>query len=180
MNGTKYLLEHGQTRRLLFRKFKAGDFDTWLPFFKDPGSTAFWEGIPESPEVACKQQFNRIFERYEKGLGGMNALIDREHKGLVGMCGLLRQHVDGVRELEIAYSLLPEYRGQGYASEAGKYCRDQAFENAWAASLISIIHVKNTPSMRVASRLGMTLDKTTRYKNNPVHIFRMDKAEGYK
>jgi RimJ/RimL family protein N-acetyltransferase len=96
------------------------------------------------------------------------------------MCGLLIQHVDGVRELEIAYSLLPEYRGQGYASEAGKYCRDQAFENAWAASLISIIHVKNTPSMRVASRLGMTLDKTTRYKNNPVHIFRMDKAEGYK
>jgi hypothetical protein len=34
--------------------------------------------------------------------------------------------------------------------------------------------------MRVASRLGMTLDKTTLYKNNPVHIFRVDKAEGYK
>ena len=178
MNGNKYLLDHTGTARLHFRKFQTKDFQDWLPFFSDPASTAFWEGTPKFPEAACRDQFHRIFERYEKGLGGMNALIDREHNGLVGMCGLLIQVVDGVREMEIGYSLLPEYRGMGYATEAGIHCRDQAFKNHWSESLISIIHRANVPSMRVASRLGMQNHKATHYKRNPVYIFRVDKVSG--
>jgi len=175
MSGNKYLPDNTRTARLLFRKFKADDFHDWIPFFSDPASTAFWEGIPESPEAACREQFDRIFERYEKGLGGMNALIDRERNVLVGMCGLLIQVVDGVREMEIGYSLLPEFRGMGYATEAGKHCRDQAFRNHWSESLISIIHRENKPSMQVASRLGMRNHKATHYKGIPVYIFRIEK-----
>ncbi|MDM9630965.1 GNAT family N-acetyltransferase [Robiginitalea aurantiaca] len=176
MNGTRYLLEHSSTERLIFRKFSAADYTDWFPFYLDPASTGFWEGIPDSPDRACRSQFDRIFERYDKGLGGMNALIEREQQVLVGMCGLLIQEVDGKSEMEIGYSLLPGFRGMGFATEAGIHCRDKAFANAWAESLISIIHIDNTPSINVALRLGMTLDTTTQYKGNPVHIFRVDKA----
>lgn len=176
MNGTRYLLEDTQSERLDYRKLSKADIKKWLPFYMDPGSTAFWEGIPESPQEANRVQFERIFERYQKGLGGMNALMDRKNKVLIGMCGLLLQQVDGVGEIEIGYSLLPQFRGMGYATEAGIHCRNWAFLNNWSASLISIIHIQNKPSMKVASRLGMTLHTTTHYKNNPVHIFRVDKA----
>lgn len=176
MSGTRYLLEDSRTERLNFRKFKSTDYKLWLPFHLDPGSSQFWEGTPVSPEKACREQFEKIFERYQKGLGGMNALIEREQGLLIGMCGLLIQEIDGQNELEIGYSLLPEFRGMGYATEAGRHCRDHAFDNAWAESLISIIHIANTPSMKVASRLGMILNGTTQYKNNPVRIFRVDKS----
>ena len=166
-----YLLDGARTERLRFRRFTPADFDAWLPFFLDPSSTRYWEGLPDDPETACRQQFNRIFERYEQSLGGMNALTDPTTGRLLGMCGLLVQEVDGIRELEIGYSLLPKARGLGYATEAGLYCRDSAFERGWAQSLISIIHTSNEPSMQVATRLGMERRNQTRYRDNPVWIY---------
>lgn len=169
----RFLLDGYQTRRMGFRLFREEDLEDWLAFYQDPESTAYWEGIPEIPEDACKQQFNRIFERYEKGLGGMNALTDLKTGKLLGMCGLLVQEVDGREELEIGYSLLPDSRGKGFATEAGLICRDQAFKNDWANSLISIIHVENEPSKQVARRLGMKPEQETTYKGISVRIFRV-------
>ncbi|MGW9687087.1 GNAT family N-acetyltransferase [Flagellimonas sp. 2504JD1-5] len=171
-----YLLENQSTERLLFRKIRPSDFDAWLPFYHDPKSTEFWEGLPSDPVEACKIQFDRIFERYEEGSGGMNALILKKTGQLVGICGLLVQTVDGIEELEIGYSVLPEFWQQGFAFEAAQKCKTFAFENNFAPSLISIIHVDNIPSQKVALKNGMYLDKTTTYKDNPVHIFRVDQG----
>ena len=173
---TRFLLEGEETDRLYFRKLVPSDFEKWLPFHQDPTSSQFWEGIPEDPELACQEQFARIFERYEKGLGGMNALIHKSNGGLVGICGLLVQTIDGQKELEIGYSLLPKYRKQGYAIEAAQKCKKFAFEHQFSASLISIIHVDNIPSQRVALKNGMFPCKTTTYRDNPVDIYRVFKA----
>lgn len=171
-----YLLENQTSERLEFRRFISSDFDHWMPFYENPLSTKYWDGLPTDPLVACKEQFARIFERYEMQLGGMNALILKETKQLVGMCGLLVQNVDEVEELEIGYSVLPEFWLQGFAFEAAQKCKYFAFKNNFASSLISIIHVDNTPSRKVAIKNGMHLDKTTSYKDNPVHIFRVNQG----
>ncbi|WP_420320065.1 GNAT family N-acetyltransferase [Flagellimonas sp.] len=171
-----YLLENQSTERLLFRKIRPSDFDAWLPFYHDPKSTEFWEGLPLDPVEACKNQFGRIFERYEEGSGGMNALILKETGQLVGICGLLVQTVDEIEELEIGYSVLPKFWQQGFAIEAAQKCKTFAFANNFVTSLISIIHVDNIPSQKVALKNGMFLDKTTTYKDNPVHIFRVDQG----
>ncbi|MEM9143932.1 MAG: GNAT family N-acetyltransferase [Bacteroidota bacterium] len=167
------LLEGEQTKRLMFRKLIPLDFAEWVPFHRDPRSTQYWEGLPKNPEVACQEQFNRTFERYEKGLGGMNALILADTGKLIGLCGLLIQEVDNQKELEIGYSLLPKYWKKGYATEAAIHCRNYAFKHHQADSLISIIHIDNLPSQKVALNIGMYLDKTTRYKDNPVDIYRI-------
>jgi len=168
-----YLLEQQETKRLYFRKVLPSDFDAWLPFFYDPDSTKYWEGLPDTPEKACREQFERIFERYTEDLGGMNALIDKKTEKLIGLCGLLLQTVDAIQELEIGYSLLPNYRGKGFAIEAAKACKDYAFDQQLAPSLISIIQIHNLPSQKVALKNGMHNSKTTNYKNNPVYIYRV-------
>lgn len=172
----KYLLEHQESERLLFRKLRPSDFGQWLPFYQNPKSTQYWKGLPSSPKEACKAQFDRVFERYENDLGGMNALILKTSGQLVGMCGLLVQTVDGVEELEIGYSILPRFWLQGFAFEAAEKCKHYAFREGFSNSLISIIHVDNVPSQKVASKNGMFLDKTTIYKDNPVHIFRVNQG----
>lgn len=83
------------------------------------------------------------------------------------------QEVDGINELEIGYSHHPAFWGKGYATEAAQKCRDFAFENNFAETLISIVHVDNTASAKVATRNGMKLEKTTVYKEIPVNIFRI-------
>ena len=173
---SKYLLDNQTSDRLLYRKLTDSDFEDWLPFYNDPRSTQYWDGLPKDPVEACKAQFERVFERYQNDLGGMNALILKESGKLIGICGLLVQTVDNVQELEIGYSVLPNYWLKGLASEAARKCKAFAFENNFSDSLISIIHVDNIPSQKVAINNGMYLDKTTVYKNNPVHIFRVKRG----
>ena len=168
-----YLLTNEESERLLFKKVQPADFDNWLPFHKEPLSSQYWLGLPTDPKVACQQQFDRIFQRFNENLGGMNALFLKNTNTLVGLCGLLVQQVDGRQELEIGYSILPKFWRQGFAFEAAEKCKIVAFEKQWSNSLISIIQVDNIPSQKTALKNGMFLDFTTTYHNNEVYIFRI-------
>lgn len=169
-----FLLDGEETERLLFRPLFASDFEAWLPFHEKPLSTQYWKTTFTNPRIAYQEKFKSIFERYAKNLGGMNALICRKTNKFIGMCGLLVQEVDGSKELEIGYSILPKYWGKGYASQAAVKCKEVAFNKRWATHLIAIIQVDNIPSQKVATKVGMALHKTTTYKTNEVHIYSID------
>lgn len=169
----QYLLTGSSTVRLQFAKLQEEDFESWLEFHRDPLSSLYWAGLPEQPEDACREQFERTFERYRQGLGGLNAVRLKEGDTLAGLCGLLVQQVDGQEELEIGYSILPRLWGKGLATEAARHCRDTAFSMGWAESLISIIQRDNQGSIQVALKNGMHREKSTTYKNNPVYIYRI-------
>ncbi len=171
------LLEGEESNRLIFRKVSKTDFNAWLPFHQEPLSAQYFAGEIFEPEVACQNWFTKVFTRYENDLGGLNALISKEDSELVGMCGLLIQTVDEIQELEIGYSILPAFWKKGYATEAAKKCKAYAFDHNLAESIISIIHIDNIGSQKVALNNGMHLDKTTTYKGIPVHIFRVFSEE---
>lgn len=168
-----FLLDGQESKRLLFRKIQHSDFSDWLPFHQDPRTSRYWEGLPQNPKTACEQDFDRTFFRYENKLGGKMALISKASGELIGLSGLLVQEVDGMKETEIAYSLLPKYWKQGYAIEAAARCKSFAKSNNLANSLISIVHVENIPSQKVAVKNGMELDTSKDYNGNPVHIYRL-------
>lgn len=174
-----YSLEGQETERLLFRPVRESDFDTWLRFCAFPDSLKYIFSQEQlavnDPLEYCKMWFTRINKRYENKLGGMNALIDKQTHEMVGQCGLLIQTIDDLEELEIGYSLMPEYRGKGYALEAASKCKEFAFDNNFRDSLISTIHIENDASAKVAKANGMYLDKTTVSQGDPVNIFRIKK-----
>ena len=171
-----YLLKGQETDRLFFRKLQRKDFKAWLGFHQDRRTSRFWNGLPDAPQVACEQDFARTFYRYQNNLGGKQAVILKGSSKLIGLCGLLVQKVEGVQEIEIAYSLLPDYWGKGYASEAAEMCSKYGFEHLGVTSLISIIQVDNVPSQKVALRLGMFSDKMTTYGGNEVYIYRINRT----
>ncbi len=168
-----YLLQGLETSRLLFKSINTADFAAWLPFFEEPRAHQHWVEEKETPDAECKKWYEKQALRYAQNRGGMNALIEKSSNALVGHAGLLVQEVDGVEELEIAYSLLPAFWKKGYAAEAARACKESAFRNHWAQSLISIISETNLPSQKVALKNGMRIDKKTIYRNNPVYIFRV-------
>ena len=172
MTNQDLLLDGEESERLIFRKVREDDFDAWLPFHEEPESMRYFVGEPEEPAVACRKWFDKVFHRYENDLGGLNALISKETGEFIGMCGLLIQTVDGIQELEIGYSMLPLQWGKGYASEAAIKCKEYAVANRLSESIISIIHIENIGSRKVAQKNGMTLDKKTDFKGIPVDIYR--------
>src|SRR6184192_605376 len=114
----KYLLFQEQTERLLFRGIDISDFDDWLNFFKDQKSFEHWKQKLREPEIECQAWYQRQLERYENDEGGMNALVEKNSGKLIGYAGLLVQTVDSKKELEVAYSLLSDFRNRGFATEA--------------------------------------------------------------
>jgi len=177
-DNTKLLMFGQSSERLSFRQLEQSDFDEWLKFCEDSDSLKYiWLTDNDSANEKCKVWFDKVFNRYNNHLGGMNALIEKSNSKFVGQCGLLIQTVDGIEELEIGYSLMPGFRGKGYALEAAKKCKDYAFENNLTESLISIIHIDNKESEKVAVKNGMKLDKTTTYNKCKVNIFRINKSD---
>ncbi|MBY0433907.1 MAG: GNAT family N-acetyltransferase [Cyclobacteriaceae bacterium] len=159
---------------MLFRKLQPEDFTECRKFFLDTRTNRYWKSVITDPEELAREWFAKQLWRYEHNRGGTNLLIHRESKKLIGWSGLLLQQVDGQEELEVAYSLFPEFWGQRLATEAARTCIDFAFENKLSSSLISIIHIHNQESMRVAVKNGMKLSATTVYADNPVNIFRIN------
>jgi [ribosomal protein S5]-alanine N-acetyltransferase len=172
----KYLLEGQETVRLIFQKISEGDCNEWVKFFEDPNTSLHWVEEKKTPIVACENWYHKQHWRYGNDQGGMNALIEKSSGRLVGHCGLLVQVVDGITELEIGYSLLPEFWNKGYAFEAAERCKEYAFQNDYSDSLISIISHTNLPSQKVALKNGMVLEKETVYHENRVNIFRVFKS----
>jgi RimJ/RimL family protein N-acetyltransferase len=173
----QFLLFGCNTLRLVFREISPTDFDSWLKFFEHPETSKHWVEEEQTPAMACEKWYARQQERYQNNLGGMNALIEKSSGLLVGHAGLLLQTVDDRTELEIGYSLLPQFWGNGFAIEAAQKCKQVAFQNRYAPSLISIISISNLPSQRVAEKNGLRRDGQTIYKHNSVYIYRITRAE---
>lgn len=177
----QYVLNGQESERLKFRLLSRDDFEIWLKLFHEKEVADFlgFGKIP-TPELQCEEWFKIQDNRYANNLGGMNVLIEKKTGNFVGQCGLLVQEVDNKKELEIGYSVLSEFRKRGFASEAAQKCRDFAFENNFSESLISIIHVNNISSQKVALKNGMIKTIQTDYKEMPVNIFRITKNEWLK
>jgi len=168
----KFLLDGEQSARLNFRKINRLDFNAWLKFFEDPNTSIHWNMPKLAPKLACENWYDKQFHRYNNELGGLNALIEKTSDRLIGHCGLLIQTVDGQEELEVGYSLLPEFWNKGYATEAAKKCLDYTCEHKLSETVISIISLTNHPSEKVARKNGMKLSHQTTYHGNDVNIFR--------
>lgn len=175
----KYLLTGEETDRLDFRLLEDSDFDAWLPLFYDKNIASFLAFDPTlTPTSLCETWFEKIAHRYKNDLGGMNVLVEKASGKMVGQCGLLIQQVENEIVMEIGYSLLPDFRGKGYASEAAKKCKDFAFRNNYASFLVSIIHPDNIASQKVALQNGMKLERVLKsYKGVPAKVFRIDKKD---
>ncbi|MCU7602889.1 GNAT family N-acetyltransferase, partial [Riemerella anatipestifer] len=174
----KYLLINEETERLKFRKLENSDFETWLELFKDEYTTKML-GMDEykTSNERCEKWFEWTFNRYENNLGGQNVLILKESNKLIGQCGLLAREVENQFELEIAYSILPKYRMQGFAVESAKKCRDFAFEHNFHDRLVSIIVPENENSKNVALKNGMSFSRKIQYNNKEMDLFQVSKSE---
>lgn len=173
----KYLLTGEETQRLTFRLLTESDFDAWLPLFSGPRVAEFL-GMDEklSEKEQCETWFEKSLGRYTNETGGMNVLVDKTSGLMVGQCGLLIQQIEDEKFMEIGYSILPAHWGKGYATEAAVKCKEYAFENNFADSLISMVHAENIGSETVAKKNGMQLFRfVPNYKGQPMNIFKVSK-----
>lgn len=163
-----------ETARLLLREFVPGDVDALAAVISDPETMRFYPEPRDRAGVESWIERNR--RRYRADGHGLWAIVLKSSGEVVGDCGLTRQTVDGVDEIEIGYHLRRDLWGRGLAPEAAAACRDYGFARLNVERLISLIRPANLPSRRVAEKIGLRLWKEVMWRELPHCVYVIRRA----
>ena len=148
-----------ETERLILRGWREADLDPLAEMYADKKVVRYLG----NPQTATREDTWRSIAMMigHWGLRGYGpwALEEKATGAFVGRSGLY--YPEGWPGLEVGWVLAPEHWGKGYATEAGRASIAWAFDELGAEHVISLIHPKNEPSIRVAERIGEVHEGTT-------------------
>jgi ribosomal-protein-alanine N-acetyltransferase len=149
-----------ETSRLILRHQITEDLNDLWALYCDPEITKFIPDAPRSREEAQEELEWHMNGHPRYPELGLWATIHKETGKFIGRCGLLPWEIDGVYEVEVAYTIAQNYWRRGLASEAAQAILQYGFEKLNLSRLICMIEPENIGSQKVAEKIGMALEKT--------------------
>ena len=142
-----------ETERLTLRAPRLDDFELFAAHMASPRSV--YEDGPLDRARAWKEFASARGLWDLRGYGAWS-IVDRASGAYLGEAGLYQPaHYP---EPEIGWMVLAEAEGKGLASEAALAARGWAYDSLGLTTLVSYIDPGNDRSIRLARRLGATLD----------------------
>lgn len=148
-----------RTRRLVLRRFEAGDLDAFYAYHSLPETARFLPGEAKSYTKSMEsvgKYANFVFEK--EGDWICLAIEAADSPGLLGEVVL--KWLPGCGQAEIGWSLAPAARGKGIATEAAGALLKLGFEELNFHRIDAKLDALNTASAALCERLGMRLEST--------------------
>jgi RimJ/RimL family protein N-acetyltransferase len=139
-----------ETERLVLRPPQEADLDGWAELMADEEASRFIGGVQARP-MAWRGMATMAGSWSLKGFG-MFSVIERATGRWVGRLGPWMP--EGWPGTEVGWGLHPAFQGKGYGVEGSTAAIDWAFEHLGWTEVIHCIDPDNTPSQRLAERLG--------------------------
>ena len=140
-----------ETQRLLVRAARESDRARFIELFTDEAFMVFSEGVHDAESASSR--FDRMVALAGTVPYAKQPIIERATGTIIGYTGVDFITVDGLDRLEWGWRLIPETRGQGYATEATEALLAVADAHD-DGEMLCIIASDNQPSMRVAEKVG--------------------------
>ena len=166
-----------ETKRLILRRLLPDDLDNLYALYSDQEIRRYFpEGTLTYEETKDELEWflNGHPDHPELGLW---ATIYKDTDHFIGRCGLLPWTIEQRPEVEVAYLLDKAYWGQGLATEAARAIADYGFEQLHLSRLICLIDPQNQASIKVARKIGMTLEKELEDEKGPYLVYSMLKDD---
>ena len=146
-----------ETERLRLRAFRPSDIDDYAALNADPEVQRYlgWGSAPWDRGRSWRH-LAFLLGHWQLGGAGMWALERKDCGTLLGVIGFAEP--EGLPGCELAWKLVPRWWGQGYATEGARAALDYAFDVLGKDRVISLIHPDNRASIRVAERLGESVE----------------------
>ena len=158
-----------ETDRLRLRAFRNEDLDAYAAMCADPEVMRYLgTGVTLSRADAWRSMAGFLGHWALRG-HGMWALEEKATGTLVGRAGFLEP--EGWPGFELGWTLGRPYWGRGFATEAARRALDFAFRELDRARVISLIRPANTPSLRVAERIGEVRAGEIELLGGPCHVY---------
>ncbi|MFC4654695.1 GNAT family N-acetyltransferase [Rheinheimera marina] len=149
------------TERLLLRPFTLDDAEAFFPLMALP-EVVRYVGNQQVQSVQQVQQYlhDHPLRDYRIYGYGRLALIHRDSGRLIGFSGI--KFITEIQQSELGYRLLPEFWGQGLATEAGLAVLGWA-QQLGLHELVALIHPQNHGSKAVVAKLGFQFQQSIQY-----------------
>jgi RimJ/RimL family protein N-acetyltransferase len=141
----------GSDPRVDVRPPTEADRSTFVELFGDPAFMEFSDGTLTEPEAHAR--FDRMLANAAELTFAKQPVIERSTGRIVGYAGVDRVDLDGDEWLEFGWRLVPDARGRGYATAAGRTVLAAATAS-FRGEILAIIDPTNRPSQAVARKLG--------------------------
>jgi RimJ/RimL family protein N-acetyltransferase len=147
-----------ETPRLLLRPPEARDVQAMLEIHQNP-EVVRYIGTGVAGDIAVAWRNVAIMIGHWQMLGFGPWIITGKGNGeILGRVGMWDSA--GGPGVELGWMLRREAWGKGYATEAARAALDWGWANTDYDYVISLIHEINLPSIRIAEKLGGTVDRT--------------------
>jgi [ribosomal protein S5]-alanine N-acetyltransferase len=165
-----------ETDRLFLRQQVAGDLEALWEFHSNPENIRHYHDAPTNLEEVSEQlEWDLDWYQNNADLGTW-AILHKETGKLVGLCSLMPWTVDGIEEIEMAYILAEECRGQGLGTELSRGVVKYALETLHLPRIISLIEPDNALSRHVVEKAGMRFEKEAQDEAGPVALYSINNA----
>lgn len=164
-----------ETSRLLLRHLVMDDLDELYAIYRDPEITKYIPDAPRSREEAQEELEWHMHGHPKYPELGLWATIHKETGKFIGRCGLLPWKIDGLQEVEVAYTIARAYWGQGLGGEAAQAILQYGFEKLNLSRLICLIDEENIASQKVAEKIGMRFEKASRDELGPFWVYSINR-----
>ena len=154
-----------ETERILLREFEIEDYKAVFEFGSNKeverytGDKAL-ESYDEAKTIIT--QIN-IPDYNTYGYGRWATVYKPENK-VIGFAGL--KYLNSIAETDIGFRFLPEYWGQGIATEIATKIIHHGFNSLNLDRIIGIAHPDNIGSCKVLAKIGMALFKKDEYEGD--------------
>jgi ribosomal-protein-alanine N-acetyltransferase len=157
-----------QTARLIGERIRPDHLEDFYRLQRDPRvmKTLSVDGNPLSDEQS-RQVLQRQIDRWERNGLGLWVWHDREDGHFVGRGGL--QH-DAEVGVELAYAVMADDWGKGYATEIGEASLRIGFTQIQLPEIVCFTLPINIGSQRVMQKLGFVYERDFVHAGLP-HVF---------
>lgn len=161
-----------ESERLILRMIREEDFEEYATLCANPDVMRFVHGRPFTRVEAWRHMSMLVGHWHFRGYGYF-AAEEKESGRFIGRIGFT--DFPDWPGFELGWTIAPEFQGRGFATEGARRLLQYAFNELDRPHVISLIHRDNTPSIRVAERLGEKVEGATEVLGIPVLIYGIDR-----
>lgn len=147
-----------ETERIILRHFCDDDAEAVFEFDSNE-EVVRWTGEPTLTHIDQARDIieNTWKPEYEKYGYARYAVVHKQDQKVIGFAGL--KYLPEFDDADLGYRMLPEYWGQGLATEMAEALVEHAFNDLGLVKVLGFAMPENPASCRVLEKVGFQFEK---------------------
>ena len=171
-----------ETERLLLGPLEVSRLEEFVALTADPDTMRYWALGGRFTRDVAERNFAASLARIREHGFGRRWIVEKANGGGLGFTDTkyFGRSCDDVspEKVEIGWMLTPSAWGHGYATEAGRAVRDDAFERLKLESIVAVHHPENAASGRIMEKLGMAFERDVVARDGwPYRLYRLTREQ---